>query len=314
MRKILFASRFLLAVISIVSLSIITNAQSVNQDSLLEVIENLVYHPLYSGSQNLGDVATVKIPDNYSFLNAKEAQNFMEANGNPPDDEVMGILFPYDSTKEINPEWYFVIYYVGDGHIDDSDAKDFDFDELLEEVKNGSKSENEERKKLNLNTFDIISWASKPFYDSENKTLHFGELLKFSSDSINTLNYKLLVLGRDGSLLLNAIGVSEDLPSIKKNIPIVFQSVKFNPGKQYRDFDSSIDKVAAYGIGGLVAGKILAKVGFFAIIAKFAKVIIFGIVSAIAAAWRYITGKKKKEKELLEAQNEAQPENPTDIT
>ena len=37
------------------------------------------------------------------------------------------------------------------------------------------------------------------------------------------------------------------------------------------DFDSKIDNVAAWTIGGLVAGKVLAKAGFFAIILKFIK-------------------------------------------
>ncbi len=37
----------------------------------------------------------------------------------------------------------------------------------------------------------------------------------------------------------------------------------------YGDFDSNIDKVAAYGIGGLVAGKLAAKVGLLVAAKKF---------------------------------------------
>lgn len=42
----------------------------------------------------------------------------------------------------------------------------------------------------------------------------------------------------------------------------VLAMVSFNDGHKYSEFDPDIDKVAAYGIGGLIAGKVLAKTGF----------------------------------------------------
>ena len=74
--------------------------------------------------------------------------------------------------------------------------------------------------------------------------------------------------------------------------------VQFNDGYKYEQFDSSVDKVAAYGIGGLIAGKVLAKVGIFAGLAKFSKLIILAIGGAIAGLWRLITGRKKKDETL----------------
>jgi uncharacterized membrane-anchored protein len=68
----------------------------------------------------------------------------------------------------------------------------------------------------------------------------------------------------------------------------------FNEGSRYADFDSNIDEVAAWTIGGLVAGKILAKVGIFAVLAKFGKVIILGLIAAGGFIWRLITGRRKK--------------------
>jgi uncharacterized membrane-anchored protein len=38
----------------------------------------------------------------------------------------------------------------------------------------------------------------------------------------------------------------------------------FTTGNTYGEFNSSVDKVAAYGIAGLIAGGILAKTGLFA--------------------------------------------------
>lgn len=55
----------------------------------------------------------------------------------------------------------------------------------------------------------------------------------------------------------------------------------FNQGSRYEDFNPDIDQVAAYGIGALVAGKVLAKTGLLAAALIFLKK--FGVVFAIAA-------------------------------
>ncbi|MGH9940273.1 MAG: DUF2167 domain-containing protein, partial [Blastocatellia bacterium] len=39
--------------------------------------------------------------------------------------------------------------------------------------------------------------------------------------------------------------------------------VEFNEGHRYGDYVAGVDKVAAYGIGGLIAGKLAAKAGLF---------------------------------------------------
>jgi uncharacterized membrane-anchored protein len=51
--------------------------------------------------------------------------------------------------------------------------------------------------------------------------------------------------------------------------------------------------VAAYGIGGLIAGKLLAKAGFFALLLKFWKVLALAVVGGAAAVRRFFGGKGK---------------------
>lgn len=43
----------------------------------------------------------------------------------------------------------------------------------------------------------------------------------------------------------------------------VLNFTAFNEGNRYTDFNPQMDKVAAYGIGALIAGKVAAKAGFF---------------------------------------------------
>ena len=98
----------------------------------------------------------------------------------------------------------------------------------------------------------------------------------------------------------------DQLDSVNAHINDVLAMVNFTEGNRYSDFDSSTDNVAAWTIGGLVAGKVLAKVGFFAVILKFLKFIIAGVVLAGGAIWRFVTGRRKKKEE--EAQYQYQPE------
>jgi uncharacterized membrane-anchored protein len=91
----------------------------------------------------------------------------------------------------------------------------------------------------------------------------------------------------------------EQLDSVNKNLNNVLSMVSFNKGNTYSDFDSKTDNIAAWTIGGLVAGKILAKVGFFALILKNIKLIGLAIVAFGGAAWRFITGRRKKEEEFV---------------
>lgn len=115
------------------------------------------------------------------------------------------------------------------------------------------------------------------------KVLHWAKELKFDGGVENTLNYDLRILGRKGVLSMNAVGGISQLAEIKRDIPKIMDAASFNSGYTYKEFDSKLDEVAAVSIGGLVAGKVLAKTGLLAIIAKFGKVIILGAVAA--GAW-----------------------------
>ena len=64
----------------------------------------------------------------------------------------------------------------------------------------------------------------------------------------------------------------------------LLSATEFVSGKQYADYNSSTDKVAAYGLAALVGGIAVKKLGLLAVIgvflAKFAKVILIGFVAA----------------------------------
>jgi len=240
--------------------------------------------------------AVLNVPKGFKFLDAKQAQYVMkDLWGNPEDLTLLGALVPEKKGVLGDDSWLFTINYDGMGYVKDDDAKDMDYDELLTEIQEDIKTQNEERKKLGFSSATLVGWASKPFYDENKKVLHWAKEFDFDDSETNTLNYDLRVLGRKGVFILSAVAPIEQLPEVKANMDSVISSVQFSEGNTYSDFDSSTDSVAAWTIGGLVAGKVLAKVGFFAVLAKFGKFIVVGIIAAFAGLKKFVFGKKDQE-------------------
>ena len=263
------------------------------------------------GAIQLGNgIATMTIPQNFKFLESAQAKYVIEDLwGNPPSSEApLGLLFP-DNSGVFDPGGYaFIVKFTELGYVKDGDADKIDYDDLLKDLKESSTAENEERKRMGLSTMDLVGWASKPYYDKDRKVLHWAKEFKVEGSELNTLNYDVRVLGRRGVLTLQAVSAMDQLDSVNRHINDVLSMVSFNQGHRYSDFDSKSDNVAAWTVGGLVAGKVLAKVGFFAVILKFLKFILLGLAIVGGGVWRFITGRKKKEEEYV-YQPQAAPSN-----
>ena len=252
------------------------------------------------GTIVLGDeLATLNLNEGFRYLNDAETQKILvEAWGNPPQ-ETLGMIFP-DSVNPYLPEgWGVVLSYVEDGHIDDDDAADIDYEDLLEELKEEAVESSKERRELGYGGYSLVGWAESPYYDQESKKLYWAKELAFDESDINTLNYDIRVLGRKGYLRLNAIASVDQLEMVKPSMQDLLGKVEFNQGNTYFDFNPDVDEVAAYGIGALVAGKLAAKAGLIKVIgiffAKFWKIILIAGGALIAFIKKIWTGKEQRE-------------------
>lgn len=239
-------------------------------------------------------LAELQVPNGFKFLDAEQSKYVIsDLWGNPPS-ETLGMLFPENVGPMSEDFTYAVeIEYMNEGYIDDEDAEDIDYDELLEQMQEDIIAANEERVEMGYERMELVGWASPPYYDSKNKKLHWAKELNFEGFDVNTLNYNIRVLGRRGYINLNAIGNITILDTFNKDRDRIVESVNFSEGNQYSDFNPDLDKVAAYGIGGLIAGKVLAKAGFFAVLAKFGKFIVIGLIALFGAFKNRIFGGKK---------------------
>ncbi|PWJ36110.1 DUF2167 domain-containing protein [Sediminitomix flava] len=235
-------------------------------------------------------IASIQIPEGFKYLNPEQSSYVLKDVYGNPHGESLGLLYPANTGIFADSSYFVAISYDESGYISDEDAQDMDYEELLEEMKEDTRASSEERVKQGYESIQLLDWASAPYYDEASKKLHWAKSIQFGDSDSPTLNYNLLALGRHGYLELNFVADIAQLDEVKVAIPELMPSVNFNDGYRYEEFDSSIDKVAAYGIGGLIAGKVLAKTGFFALIAKFGKVIFVGIAAALGGLWKKFRG------------------------
>lgn len=223
-------------------------------------------------------LAVLKLPPELRFLNARQAQFVLESMwGNPPDSDVLGMIFPADVGPEEEAGWGVVISYDGSGHVDDADAASIDYNDLLHTMQEGTQEANAERAAQGYPAVELVGWAEPPHYDANAKKLYWAQDLKFQDENQHTLNYCVRVLGRHGFLQLNAVATMDQLAVINKSMPQVISAVDFKQGNRYADFDPTTDRMAEYGIAALIAGGVAAKTG-----------LLKGIFVALLAAKKFV--------------------------
>ncbi|MGC1428848.1 MAG: DUF2167 domain-containing protein [Albidovulum sp.] len=212
------------------------------------------------------NIATFDIPEGYYFLAPDDAQFVLQHLwGNPEDPSTLGMLFPADTSPYHSGSWAIEISFDEIGYVSDEDAADYKYDDLLETMQGDTREANKWRTENNYPTIALLGWAAEPRYDGEGRKLHWAKRLKFEGDETETLNYNIRALGRRGVLIVNFIAGMEQLPEVEAALPDVLAMVSFTEGNRYADFTPGADTVAAVGIGGLIAGKVLAKTGFLAV-------------------------------------------------
>jgi uncharacterized membrane-anchored protein len=230
--------------------------------------------------------AVLNVPEGFKYLNAEQSTFLLsKVWGNPPQTGVLGMLFPKKGGAYADHSYAFVVSYEEMGFVKDDDADKINYDDMLKQLQTEEVEENKERLAQGYGAIHMVGWASKPFYDKTNKVLHWAKNLSFADADENTLNYEVRILGRKGVLSMNAIASMSDLDSVKNDINKVLAMPSFTEGNTYKDFNSKTDNIAAWTIGGLVAGKLLLKVGLLATIGKFLLAGWKFILIGIAAVW-----------------------------
>jgi uncharacterized membrane-anchored protein len=241
-------------------------------------------------------VAMLHLGSKYRYLDVMETNRLLMAWGNESDTSTQGAIIPANVEPMSESGWAVILTYEDDGHVDDSDAKEIDYQEMLTDMKEGTEEHNKARREASFPAVHLVGWAEEPRYDEAAKTLYWAKELDFEGSPSHTLNYDVRVLGREGVLSMNAVASMEQLEQIKGDMRPLVKVAEFNAGHRYAEFNSSTDRMAEYGLGALIAGGVAAKLGLFAKIGvfllAFKKVLFVGLI-ALGGLVMKLIGRKK---------------------
>lgn len=233
--------------------------------------------------------ATLALPAGARFIPAEPAKRLHRALGNSGDREILGIL-----VDDLHHLHYFgVLRYSPDGYVRDDEAKDLDPETVLKAIREGTESQNADRRRRGFSEIEPTGWQEPPSYDPSAHRLIWalGMRSKGEADP-SAVNYNTRVLGREGYLSLNMLTNQEGLADSKAVAGQFLDQTAFVSGKRYEDFNSATDKVAAVGLIGLLGVVAAKKLGLVALAlafaAKFTKLIVLAGVAALAGLSRLV--------------------------
>ena len=195
------------------------------------------------------------------------------------------------------------VRYKDEGYVTIDDWKSIKPENLIAEMRQAQEAWKDQLKEEGRNYVEELNWVYKPTFDEEKNAVYVsyegswnGKKGRYKSMQTNSI-----VLGRNGYLDLSFVTsitnetTKVELQQIANLAKDFTDGIDFLDGSKHADYKSG-DKVAALGIGSLVAGtlgvKALAKVGLLAKIAPFLLKFWWIIFAPIAA----IIGMSNKKK------------------
>jgi uncharacterized membrane-anchored protein len=183
---------------------------------------------------------------------------------------------------------FFDLSFENAGYIKDDDAKNWNADELLKNVREATAASNPERQKKGLAPVEVTGWIEAPRYQADKHQLVWSigaRAAGSASGPEESINYRTLVLGRDGYMAMTLVTDRAHIERLRPVASRLLEALEFDDGRRYADFNSSTDHVAEFGLAALIAGVAAKKLGLLALGAaffiKFAKVIALAVAALV---------------------------------
>ena len=236
----------------------------------------------------LADQAVLHLPAAEVFVPQPQADKLLNSFGNPGSDpEMLGLILPRDPRAT----WAMPVRFHKSGFIKDDDARTWDAAAMLRSLRVGTEEQNRDREKAGVPSLDVTGWSEPPQYDAGRQRLVWAmtaSVIGAKPDAPQGVNYNTYALGREGYFSLVMLTALAELPALKPVADRQIAALEYNAGKRYADFDPKTDRVAGYGLVGLVVGaadhKDSAVARTLVFVRQYAGVIIAGLAVLAAVA------------------------------
>jgi uncharacterized membrane-anchored protein len=218
--------------------------------------------------------SSLKVPEDYVFLDPANTARFEELTHN------------LSGGKEVmvgprSLQWMAYLEFSDDGYVKDDEK--IDADAILSSLKSSTERANEERRRRGWETMHLLGWAVSPAYNNTTKRLEWATL--FESQSEKGINFFTKILGRRGVTSVVLVSSPEGQDEAIANLNRVLTGYEFNTGERYAEWKPG-DKVAEYGLTGLILGGAVAAAAKTGLLKGFWKIILAGwklIAAAVVA-------------------------------
>lgn len=224
----------------------------------------------------LGGEAGVAVPEGYYFTGASGTQKLMQMMENPVSGNELGFLAP------VGKSWFVVFEYDATGYVSDAEKDKIDAAALLESFRKGTEEGNKRRRAQGWDTLEVLGWETPPAYNPQTHNLEWATRLRSGKGDL-VVNHNIRLLGREG--VMSAVLVADPNELTEAAVvtrQLLVSGYNFNKGKTYAEFKKG-DKIAEYGLMGLIAGGAGVVAVKSGLLAKFWKLILIPI--AAVGAW-----------------------------
>jgi uncharacterized membrane-anchored protein len=238
----------------------------------------------------LEDLATVDIPETMDFIAGRaESRKFIEATKNLVSNQEVGIVLP----RADDEQWWVSFEFDPIGYVKDDEKGSLDADAILESLRAGTERGNVTRKQRGWEELHLIGWHTAPRYNATTQNLEWATRLRGSGGE--GVNYNIRLLGRRGVMSVTLVADPQQLEPTLAKLQKLLGGFKYVPEQTYSSYTRG-DKIAAYGLTGLVVGGAIAVAAKTGLLAKLWKVLVAGLV-VVGGALKKLFGGRKKDDE-----------------
>jgi uncharacterized membrane-anchored protein len=194
---------------------------------------------------DLGTTAQVKVPSGYVFAGGNDTRVIMERMQNTTNGRELGFIAPGGE------DWFVVFEFDPVGYVKDDEKGSLDADALLESIKAGTAEGNKERARRGWPSLTVLGWETPPRYNEVTHNLEWA--VKLESEGKSGVNHNTRLLGRGGVMEVTLVCDPAKLGEILPKFNTMLNGFEFISGQRYSEFRPG-DKMAAYGLTGLIAG------------------------------------------------------------
>lgn len=260
-----------------------TSPEDAEHAEFIKMIKGLDWKT--QGAGELGGRASLNIPAGYRFTGSAGTVKLMEAYGNLTSGGELGYVSPEDMS------WFAVFEFDDCGYVKDDEKNKLDADKLLEQMKENQKATNKELAKRGMPSLEVTGWHTPPFYNPTTNNLEWA--IRLTSGGNENINYKTKLLGRRGVMDVVLVCDEEQMATVVPAYQELLKGFAFNKEENYASFSKG-DKVAEYGLTGLIVGGGLLMAAKSGLLAKLWKPIAIGVVAVGAFLKRIFTGRTKE--------------------